>query len=197
MSERIAFFDFDGTITTKDTFLEFIKFYRGSFKFYLGFVLKSPVLIAYKLGILKNFIAKQQVLQFFFSGETVDKFKERCLSFSQQVLPSLIRPKAMKEIEKLKAEGVKIIVVSASAENWIQDWCSKHQLGLLGTKLSVMDGKITGTLDGNNCYGDEKVCRIKEIFQLTDYREIFCYGDSKGDKEMLLLATFSFYKPFR
>jgi HAD superfamily hydrolase (TIGR01490 family) len=193
----IAFFDFDGTITTKDTFLEFIKFYKGSFRFYFGFAVKSPFIVAYKVGILKNFVAKQKVLQFFFNGESLENFKEKCKAFSNQALPALIRPKALIEIEKLKERGARIVVVSASAENWIQDWCTKHNIELLGTRLVSLNGKITGSLDGNNCYGNEKVCRIKEKIELSDYSEIYCYGDSSGDKEMLALATHSFYKPFR
>ena len=39
MNKGIAFFDFDGTITTKDTLLEFIKYSRGTMSFYWGFLL--------------------------------------------------------------------------------------------------------------------------------------------------------------
>ena len=67
MNGRIAFFDFDGTITTKDTLLEFIKFYKGKYQFYLGFLVYSPFLVAYKLKIIPNYVAKQKVLQYFFS----------------------------------------------------------------------------------------------------------------------------------
>ena len=88
-------------------------------------------------------------------------------------------------------------VVSASAENWVKPWCDKYGLICLATKLEVKDGIITGKLNGRNCYGDEKVCRIKERLDLSDYHEIIAYGDSSGDKEMLELAHHPFYKPFR
>jgi HAD superfamily hydrolase (TIGR01490 family) len=197
MSRRIAFFDFDGTITKKDTLLEFIRYYKGNYKFYFGFLLKSPFILAYKLGILKNFVAKRKVLQFFFNGESVDIFNNRCKDFSEQILTSLIRPKAFREIEILKQSGATVAVVSASAENWIQYWCNKYQIDFIGTKLDTVDGKITGNLEGSNCYGNEKAIRIKLKYNLSDYDEIFCYGDSAGDKEMLELGTFRFYKPFR
>ena len=44
---------------------------------------------------------------------------------------------------------------------------------------------------------EEKVIRIQEEYNLSDYQEIYVYGDSPGDKPMLGLATKSFYKPFR
>lgn len=197
MNQRIAFFDFDGTITTKDTLLEFIKFYKGTGYFYLGFLLYSPFLVAYKLKLIPNYVAKQKVLQFFFRGESIETFQKKCDDFSDSILPKLVRSKAIKEIEKLKAANAEIVVVSASAENWIRKWADNNELKLIGTKLAVVGSKITGTIDGKNCYGDEKVCRIEQHYDLKLFKEIYCYGDSGGDKAMLQLATFSFYKPFR
>jgi len=197
VNQRIAFFDFDGTITTKDTLLEFIKFYKGTGYFYLGFLLYSPFLVAYKLKLIPNYVAKQKVLQFFFRGESIETFQKKCDDFSDSILPKLVRSKAIKEIEKLKAANAEIVVVSASAENWIRKWADNNELKLIGTKLAVAGSKITGIIDGKNCYGDEKVCRIEQHYDLKLFKEIYCYGDSGGDKAMLQLATFSFYKPFR
>jgi phosphatidylglycerophosphatase C len=197
MKERIAFFDFDGTITTRDTMLEFIKYYSGSLKFYAGFLITSPLIVAYKIGLIKKIIAKEKFLGFFFKGESLSQFESRCKAFSKEVLPSLIRPKAFKEIQQLKSAGVKVVIVSASAENWIRDWATENGVELMGTRLAVKDDKISGSFHGENCYGNEKVCRIKERYDLSNYNEIFCYGDTSGDKPMLQLATHSFYKPFR
>ncbi len=197
MKKRIAFFDFDGTITTQDTLLEIIKFYKGNFKFYLGFIINAPFLIAYKAGIITNQAAKEKVLKYFFGRIPLQEFQHRCNLFAETQVPLLIRPKALTEIEKLKVAGAEIVIVSASAENWITAWCSKNDLQLMGTKLQVQNDLLTGKIDGFNCYGREKVNRILAAFDLSQYDEIYCYGDTKGDKPMLQLATFSFYKPFR
>jgi len=197
MNQRIAFFDFDGTITTKDTLPEFIKFYCGTVNFYLGFILYSPFLVGYKLNIIPNYVAKQKILGFFFKGESIDTFQKKCDAFSDTKLLGLLRPKALKEIEKLKAAGAEIVVVSASVENWLIKWTSANGLKLLGTRLREADNKLTGTIDGINCFGEEKVRRIKQQYDLKFYKEILCYGDSGGDTAMLKLATFPFYKPFR
>ncbi|MEP6748361.1 MAG: HAD-IB family hydrolase [Bacteroidota bacterium] len=197
MKKRIAFFDFDGTITTRDTLLEVIKFYKGNFKYYLGFAINSPFIIAYKAGIISNQAAKEKVLKYFFCGITEKQFQQHCDEFAVSHIPSLLRPKALHEIEKLKAAGAAIVIVSASAENWIVAWCKKNELQLIGTKLQVINNLLTGKIDGINCHGEEKVNRINKVFDLSQYDEIYCYGDTRGDKPMLKLATFSFYKPFR
>ena len=193
----IAFFDFDGTITTKDSFLEFIKFYRGTRGFYSGFLLYSPFLIAFKLKLIPNYTAKQKILAHYFRGEDITRFQSQCDAFAGEVLPKFFRPKALIEIDRLKNAGVRVIIVSASAENWIKAWADKQNLELLGTRLEVKDNKITGRIEGKNCYGEEKVCRIKEGIDLDYYDDIYAYGDSSGDKQMLALARHAFYKPFR
>jgi phosphatidylglycerophosphatase C len=193
----IAFFDFDGTITTKDSFLEFIKFYRGAKRFYLGFLLHSPFLIAFKLKLIPNYTAKQKILAHYFKGEDILRFQSQCDLFTKEVLPRLFRPKALVEIDRLKKAGVRVVIVSASAENWIKAWADSQDLELLGTRLEIKDNTITGKIAGKNCYGEEKVCRIKEGIDLEAYNDIYAYGDSSGDKEMLAIAKHAFYKPFR
>lgn len=196
MTKKIAFFDFDGTITTKDTLLEFIKFSRGKGKFYTGFLLNSPYLVAYKIKLISNQLAKEKVLRFFFGNMPLNDFQKLCDEFSEKIIPGLIRPSALAEIEKLKKEGATIVIVSASPENWIRKWADSMQLKLITTRLEVNEEKLTGKILGKNCHGFEKVSRIKAEFDLSSFDEIYAYGDSSGDKPMLALAKFGYMKHF-
>ena len=63
MKKIIAFFDFDGTITTKDSLLEFIRFYHGDIKTILGILILSPILVLYKMKIIPNYKAKELKIQ--------------------------------------------------------------------------------------------------------------------------------------
>ncbi len=195
--KKIAFFDFDGTITIKDTLLEMIKFQKGSFSFYSGFLLHIPWLLAYMLKLIPNDTAKQKILKYFFGGMKEVDFQRTGDAFAETRLPRLIRPGALKEIGKLKADQVEIVIVSASAANWIRKWSDSLSLELVATMLEVKEGQLTGRIKGKNCYGLEKVRRIREKWNLDEFDEVYVYGDSEGDKPMLALATESFYKPFR
>ena len=195
--KKIAFFDFDGTITNKDTLLEVIKYQKGKRSFYIGFLLNSPVLIGLTLKLVSNQAAKECMLKYFFKGMDIESFQNGCDSFIDSALQAIIRPAAIDEIEKLKAEGFEIVVVSASPENWIKKWANENGLTLIATKLQTKDNLLTGYIDGINNNGDEKAVRIKSEFDLSEYTEIYCYGDSSGDKAMLALGTKAFYKPFR
>jgi phosphatidylglycerophosphatase C len=137
MHQRIAFFDFDGTITTKDTLLEFIKYSNGKFRFYLGFLVNSPWLVAYKCKIIPNQSAKEKVLGWFFRKCPFDVFQEHCDRFAAEVLPGLIRPKALLEIAKLQGSGATVVIVSASPENWISGWALPRKIDLIATRLEM------------------------------------------------------------
>lgn len=196
-TKKLVLFDFDGTITTSDTLIEFVRFYRGRKQYVRGLIKLAPILSLYALKLLPNWRAKQFFLATYFKGEKIEDFDSRCVLFSTNILPSLIRPGARQAIEAYRAAGATMAVVSASAENWVKPWCDRHGLICLATTLEVNDGVITGNIKGRNCYGDEKVCRVKERFNLSEFDEVIAYGDSRGDKEMLELAHKRHFKPFR
>lgn len=197
MRNGLALFDFDGTITKKDTLIEFIRYYHGTSKLLYGLCVLSPVLAAYKTGVIPNWKAKEKMLQFFFKGHSVKKFNDMCLEFTKGCIPSLIRPQAMNAIETHIKNNDHVYVVSASPENWVRPWCEQMNIKCIATCLETKDGHLTGRMSGKNCHGEEKVERIKHSITLGNYSEVFAYGDTEGDKPMLALAHKAFYKPFR
>ena len=153
MKKEIAFFDFDGTITKKDTLIEFIRFSKGVFGLYLGLVINSPYLIAYKLNIISNQQAKQKILQYFFKDISVKQFNKICEVFSKEKLPMLLRHAAVKEIRTLQNKNFIVVIVSASPENWITFWAKQMNVILIATQLEEKNNNLTGNILGNNCYG--------------------------------------------
>ena len=67
----VAAFDFDGTITRKDTLLEFIKFVKGVSSCYRGLLLYAPLLVAYKLKLYPNWKVKQRFFAHFFKQRRI------------------------------------------------------------------------------------------------------------------------------
>jgi HAD superfamily hydrolase (TIGR01490 family) len=194
---KLVLFDFDGTITTDDSLIRFIRFVAGDAKFIWGMILLSPMLTAYKLKLIPNYKAKQYMLSYFFKGMSEEKFMQVANEYSLKHIKTILRPKAMEKITWHKEQGHKIIIVSASIECWLKPWCNEKNLDLIATKLEVKDSIITGKFSTRNCYGIEKANRVKEQYNLSDYDHIYAYGDSRGDRELLAIADESFYKPFR
>jgi len=194
---KLALFDFDGTITTDDSLIKFIRFVVGDAKFIWGMALLTPMLTAYKLKLIPNYKAKQMMLSYFFKGMSEEKFMQVAKEYSLKRIDTILRPKAMEKIAWHKEQGHKVVIVSASMECWLKPWCNENNLDLIATKLEIKNGIVTGNFLSKNCYGIEKANRVNEVCDLNDYDHIYAYGDSRGDKELLALADESFYKPFR
>ena len=101
----------------------------------------------------------------------------------------------MKAIDEARNQG-EVYVVSASVDNWVQPFLP--HVVVVGTQLEVADGLLTGRFSTRNCYGIEKVNRVKQF--LTAPRSqyyIIAFGDSRGDNEMLNYADEAHYQPFK
>ncbi len=191
----IVFCDFDGTITTKDSFAEFIKFYKSPTLFYFGLILCSPFLLLFKLRVLSNQAAKELLTRFYFKGDHITDFSEKANTFSLTKIDDILIPKAIQQLQEYKKAGGKVVIVSASFALYLKAWCSKNDFELIATELEVKDEKITGNFFGENCYGEEKLKRIRLSYDLSNY-EVHAYGDTKGDLPMLSIAQKSFYRVF-
>ncbi len=193
----LALFDFDGTITTKDSFLDFIFFCRGIPKTILGILINSPFLVLMIFKIYPRGKTKEKIWNYFFGRWPQEKFTTYAEDFTKKRLPQILRPQAIEKILWHKTQGHKIVVVSASFENYLSFWCKKEGIDLIATQVEIKDGKITGAFASQNCYGQEKVHRIKEKYNLKDFNDIIAYGDSRGDLPFKKIATEFHYKPFR
>lgn len=196
MKKTLVLFDLDGTITKRDTLFEFTLFYHGWLKFACGMIKLSPFLFLFLAKRCSNSAIKEKFLALFFEGQSIDKFNKKCNIFSLNHLPKLVKSNAMVLLNKHLQSRHDIYIVSASIENWIDPWCADNKFGCISTRIEVKDGKITGRIHGKNCYGKEKVDRIKQLIDIASYEEVVAYGNSKGDTEMLSLANKPFYKLF-
>ena len=213
MKKKIYCFDFDGTLTTSDTLLEFIKYAKGTSRFLMVFLMYSPLLVLMKLHLFPNWKAKQLIFAHLFAGMRIERFDKLCQEFAESY-QHLLRPDGIHCVNQALSEGAQVLIVSASIDNWVRPFFLHRgitDITVLGTQIEVIDGKITGRFKTNNCYGEEKVHRICEAltttttnaygttslsFDRTQY-DIEAYGDSRGDKEMLAFADKGHYKPFR
>jgi HAD superfamily hydrolase (TIGR01490 family) len=194
---KLVLFDFDGTITTSDTMFLFTRFAVGDVRFLAGMGLLAAPLALHKAGLMSAQAAKEIFISHFFRGMEQSEFDRLGKTFAETRIPAFIRPAAADAIRDHKRTNSRIVVVSASAQNWMKHWALNEGLEVLATRLEVADGKITGKITGCNCNGDEKVTRIREHINLSDFTEIVAYGDTKGDLPMLALATEKHFKPFR
>lgn len=206
MKQKVYLFDFDGTLTSADTLIAFIRYACGTRRMLAGFALFSPLLILMKLRLYPNYRAKERVFAWFFRGMAETEFDRLCRQFAHHS-QRLLRPAALDKLREVFHYGWTVAVVSASIDNWVRPFFdslakgSKSDFRVIGTRVEVRDGLLTGHFLTHNCYGAEKVKRLlSEMPELKRRRKDFhvaAYGDSRGDREMLAWADEAHYKPFR
>ena len=190
----MALFDFDGTITFKDSFAGFIRYAVGRTRFHLGVACLTPVFAGFLLGLIPAWRAKELMSIFFFGGLDARKLEELASKYSREELPKIVRKVARERMEWHKRRGDTVVVVSASIDLWLKDWCKARQVELIATMLEVKDGRVTGRFLTKNCHGREKVRRIEERFNLSEFDYTYAYGDRPGDRPMLAMANERYYR---
>lgn len=191
---KIVAFDFDGTLTTKDTLLAFVRYAKGKRAFWWGFLCHAHLLVLMKLGLYPNWRAKQRVFSYFFKGMEIEVFDRLCQQFAASSC-WLLRPEGVRAVEQAGASGAEVLVVSASIDNWVQPFFP--EVKVIGTQIEVADSRLTGRFLTPNCYGQEKVNRILALYPDRQTYHLTAYGDSRGDRELLAFADEAHYKPFR
>lgn len=192
--KRIYAFDFDGTLTTRDTLLAFIRYAKGTGAFLWGFLRHAHLLVLMKLGLYPNWKAKQRVFSYFFKGMSLEEFDTLCRQFAADNR-QLLRPEGVKTLQQAQADGAEVLIVSASIDNWVQPFFPKVKV--VGTQVEVKNGYLSGLFLTQNCYGEEKVRRILALYPDRSTYHLTAFGDSRGDKELLAFADEAHYKPFR
>lgn len=199
--KTIHVFDFDGTLTTRDTLLLFIRFVKGGWALWLGMLLYAPLLVLMKLRLLDNGRVKERVFSHFFRGMEESTFNNCCEAFADRY-SAILRPQGIATIRKALADGDDVFVVSASIDRWVRPFFVKSDSGceiinIIGTEIDVVDGRLTGRFAMPNCYGEEKVRRLRQAVPHLEEYHIVAYGDSRGDEAIFRIASEIHYKPFR
>jgi phosphatidylglycerophosphatase C len=195
---EIVVFDFDGTVTTRDTFALFLRYYAGTAAWLMNIVRLLPIFIAHGLKIVDRNTVKIHVIRRFFKNAPVAKLDQRADTFAKEVIPSLIRPLALKELETKKKDPESLYICSASISPYLRAWFAQQDIhNILATDLEQDGDVYTGEIKGWNVWGNGKTRRIYAEFAPNTVKIKEAYGDTRGDKEMLHAADVSHWKPFR
>jgi len=195
---EIIVFDFDGTITTDDTFRLFLRYYAGNLNWALNILLLLPIFIGYGLKIVDRNQAKIHVMRRFFKNASTAKLNARAAEFAKDIIPGLIRPQAQACLDSKKNDLESLYICSASIAPYLRAWGESQNIhNILATELESDGDHYTGEIKGWNIWGEGKIRRILAEFAPQPVKIMEAYGDSRGDREMLHAAEASYFRPFR
>lgn len=193
----IVAFDFDGTLTVRDSFMAFLTWRAGPGRYARGLVRLAPSALAYLFHRDRGRI-KQAAVREFLRGLPREQLEAEAAEFAEQVSRKLLRPDAVAAWERWGGEPVRRVIVTASPDLIVAPFA--RGLGadaLLGTQLAFdAEGRVTGDFATPNCRGPEKVVRLRAAFG-PDVEVKAAYGDTGGDREMLAMAETAGYRVFK
>lgn len=185
---RIVAFDFDGTLTTRDSFTSFLAWRAGRARYALGMIKLAPALVRY-LGDRDRGRIKAAAVSEFLAGTPRADLERDAEAFAAAHAEALVRPDALATWAAWRERGARLVIVTASPALTVAPFA--RRLGahdLLGTELAFdAQGRVSGAFTGENCRGAEKVRRLRRAFG-QDVRLAAAYGDTGGDTEMLAIA---------
>ena len=188
-SSAIAVFDFDETLTTKDSLRPFLRYVVGTRRWVTGLARSSPWLAAAAIRLADRGTAKSRLLRATIRGRTRSELRTRAEQFAKERLPAMIRPEMALRIKEHLRRGHRLVLASASPDLYLRPWARSVGFdAVLATELEFVNERCTGRLATANCRGKEKARRLAEWLCGQPRGLIYAYGDDKGDREMLAMA---------
>lgn len=191
MKKAVAVFDFDGTLTLKDSFIEFAIHAVGKKQLLFAILKNFRWLAAWKLGKIDGGVAKERLFATLYKDMPLDEFRAKCVSFTRAV-DRFERKDTVNKLRTHLQAGHDVYIISASISDWIIPWAKAygiHRSHILATEIDVTDsGHLTGRFSTPNCIGEQKVARLKTLFPDLSQIDLYAYGDSAGDYPLLSIA---------
>lgn len=193
----IVAFDFDGTLTVRDSFTQFLRWRAGPGGWALGLVKMAKATAAYARNRDRGAI-KAASVKVFLKGVTRAELAVDAARFADHAWDTFMRPDALKVWDDWGRRGAHRVIVTASPEITVAPFAKRLGAeGLLGTAMSFdAEDRVTGKFDGPNCRAEEKVRRLQVAYG-PDVRLAAAYGDTSGDTEMLAIAEEKGFRVFR
>ncbi|MBO0730593.1 MAG: HAD-IB family hydrolase [Acidimicrobiaceae bacterium] len=183
----VAAFDFDGTLVPGDSLRPFLTQLLGRRRFaaVLGRA-GAPMLVGY--GRDGRDGAKKALLVRAVAGLPATAVAAAGEAFGAG-LASRVRPEMTSRLDWHRAREHRLVLVSASLADYLEPFGRLVGFDdVIATRLEVAtDGRLTGQLAGNNVRAEEKATRLAGLLGSGPV-ELWAYGDSAGDRELLAMA---------
>jgi HAD superfamily hydrolase (TIGR01490 family) len=198
MKPIVAAFDFDKTLTDRDTLIPFLIHSQGAVSTYGHAALLLPQVLLYTVGKISRQELKESFLAGCLKGKPLTALSHHGELFALKI-NRIIKPEALSRLLWHRQQGHRLVLVTAAIDLYIAPWAELVALfdDVISSKVEIdSKGHLTGKLEGLNCRGAEKVRCLKQLLGPRSAYELYAYGDSEGDRELLAYADHPFYRTF-
>lgn len=187
----------DGTLLRGDCLRMAARRSKGPFGLLQAGLALIPWLVSWQVGQLSTGAFKEKTLALFGICDTVNQAEEA--GRGDWLLPALLRhlrPEALSRLRWHQERGDRVLLCSASPRMLLEPLADYLGVELICTELLKHDGGWQPQLAGPNCKGPEKVHRLVAHLGPLEGCVLEAYGDSRGDRELLLAAELPHYRSF-
>jgi HAD superfamily hydrolase (TIGR01490 family) len=197
-SPTVAAFDLDGTLTEGGSVFHWLRFLAGDLAVLRAAV---PLSVPLTIGALRSGHwaddAKERLFRSVLAGRSLTDVTAASRTFILDHLAHEGRALVIGRLRWHLDQGHDVVLVSASPQIYVDILVQEFGItGGLGTRLSVdAAGNLTGSYEGKNCRGTEKMRRLNEWIAARHYEvapDIYAYGNSRGDRRLLAGASHPF-----
>jgi phosphatidylglycerophosphatase C len=187
--DAVAAFDFDGTLSSRDNFVPFLREVAGTAALASAFTAGGLAVLRSGRSQWSRNHLKAEVLQRLFAGRDATDLDQAGRAFAADILARHLRAEAIERADWHRTQGHRLVIVSASLGVYLRPIAEQLRFdAVLATELEVDgDGRLTGRMDGENVRGPEKARRL-EAWLAEEAPDtlpfVWAYGDSSGDKEL-------------
>jgi len=198
LTHFLIVFDFDGTLSRRDSFVPFLRFAFGNRIFLRKLLRLARPTLELLLKKRSRDALKAELIRVFLSGVRSDWISEQAQRYCDLRWHKLMRSKAIEGgVAAQIKSGALVTLCSASPELLLAPFAKRLNVALIGTQLEEKNGLLTGELLGENCRCAAKVKRLEAVYGDLAQYYLSAYGDSRGDWELLAAAQQAYWKPFR
>ena len=194
MTPDLALFDFDGTLTDRETMPDFMHAAVRPARLWLGKVLLLPLIVGYKAGLVPGVVVRAAICGLGFWRVPAAELEAHGQRFAANYLPGRLRPDAMARLAWHQARGDTVVVVSGGLDVYLRPWCEAHGVALLCSSLAQRNGVLTGRYEGGQCVREEKARRARAHYPPENYGRVYAYGDTPEDHALLAMAHEAYYR---
>jgi phosphatidylglycerophosphatase C len=185
----VAAFDFDGTIARRDTLMPFLASVAGRGPFARAALGRAHRFASVVAGRGDRDAEKEALVGRLLAGRAAADVAAAGTAYADRLWArQRFRPEMLDRLAWHRAEGHRIVIVSASLDSYLVPLAPRLGVDhVISCSLAAEDGVLTGLLVGGNVRGPEKVRRLQSWLD-GEAVELWAYGDSSGDDELLALA---------
>lgn len=184
---NLALFDFDGTLYPKDSFTGFIFFTFPKHHIVTRGLKILPWIMAYYLGLYPAHAMRPRLFQSMFKGIAADIPQRLAPTYAQKIIKELDQD-LLQQLYLHQQRGDHVVLVSASVDLYLAPICELLNIELICTQTEISNGILSGNYNSKDCSCEQKKLRVLEKYNLDHYHQIYAYGNSHEDLEMLSLT---------